>query len=157
MIFVTAFFLRPYAFWLAAGVATIIYGGCGWLLWFLWHRPYAWAPWAAGALAVLIAFSAWKYLRILNQEIESAESLECEALLWVMRIPGLGGRGLYAASHLGAGILVFVGLAAPAHFVGAPDLVSLPIAFGFAVWAIAFRLRHHPIASKHTVTGLVRG
>ncbi len=108
-------------------------------------------------MASAVSVGAWKYVRILNQEIATAEGLECEGLLWVMRIPGLAGRALYTLSHLGAGVLVFLGIAVPSHLLRAPDLVTFPAAFALGAWAIAYRLRHHPIASKYSVTGIARG
>lgn len=152
--FVTAFLLRPYAFWLAAGVAVLIYGGLAWVMVNLWHHGYRWP---VAGIALLVLASAWKYLGILNQEIESAESFECEAVLWVMRIPGLPGRGLYLLTHLGAGALVCLGIAVPAHLIGVPYLVGLPIGLGLGVAAIRHRLHHHPIARQFTMTGVRRG
>lgn len=151
--FVTAFVLRPYAFWLAAGVAVAIYGALGWIATALWHRG---DHWAAGGVALLILATAWKYVALLNQEIETAEGLECEGLLWVMRIPGLPGRGIYLLSHLGAGLLTAAAVAVPAHLVGVPAAIYLPIGLGLAAIAIRHRLANHPIARRFTPTGLPR-
>ena len=153
MNFAAAFLLRPFAFWMAAGVAVIIYGGLGWAVIALWRHGYS-LP--AGAVAVVMVFTAWKYLGILNQEIESAESFECEGLLWVMRIPGLPGRGLYMMINLGSGALVCVSIAVPAHLAGISYLIGAPIGLGLGVAAISHRLRNHPIARQFTVTGLPR-
>ncbi len=151
MNFVTAFVLRPYAFWLAAGVAVIIYGGLGWAIVALWHHGYRWP---VGGIALLVVASAWKYLGILNEEIESAETFECEALLWVMRFPGLPGRFLYLLTHLGAGTLVCASVAVPAHLLGLPYFIGVPIGLGLGVAAIRHRLHHHPIARQFTLTGM---
>ena len=153
MNFVTAFLLRPYAFWMAAGVAVIIYGGLGWAVVALWRHGHSLS---AGAVILLILLTSWKYLGILNQEIESAESFECEGLLWVMRIPGIAGRGLYLMTNLGAGALVFASIAVPTHLAGMPYLIGAPVGLGLGIAAISHRLRHHPIARRFTLSGLAR-
>jgi len=153
MIFLTAFFLRPYAFWLAGAVAAIIYGSVGMLLWHVWSKGY---HWAVGIAAVLVLATAWKYAQILNQEIATAETLECDALLWILRVPGIAGRALYTASNLGAGALVFLGIELPTKLLGASPLLSLPPALALGVWAIVYRLRHHPMAQQFTFTGIRR-
>jgi hypothetical protein len=153
MKFVVAFLLRPYAFWMAAGVAVIIYGGLGWAAYALWRHGHS-LP--AGAIVAVIVLTGWKYLRILNQEIESAESFECEGVLWVLRIPGLAGRGLYLLTNLGTGALVCASIALPAHLAGLPYLLGAPIGLGLGVAAINHRLRHHPIAQQFSLTGLPR-
>ena len=153
MTFLSAFFLRPYAFWLASGVAAVIYGAAGWVAWELWQHGYRWP---AGVIALLALATFWKYAQVLNQEIGAAEELECEALHWILRVPGLPGRALYTFSNLGAGLLVGLAIAVPARFLGVSLVASGLPALILGGWAIGYRLRHHPLARELTITGIRR-
>ena len=153
MIFLSAFFLRPYAFWIASGVAAVIYGAVGSVAWELWQHGY---KWPAGVIALLALATFWKYAQVLNQEIGTAEELECEALHWILRVPGLPGRALYTFSNLGAGLLVGLSIAVPARLLDISFDASVLPGLILGGWAIRYRLRHHPVAGELTITGIRR-